>query len=153
MLRTPSEVWSTIVCSVGCYGDRGHDGDIAGGVELSAKVGLRPRGRKRPGKKGETTRGLTAVAVGVEAGSEMRWRRRIRRRRWSEPEEGNGDVAAMQGFRGAVERWGGRGGCGGASELVGGARGGRRRRLWRTAATVVFGREREGGSSTGERGG
>ena len=78
MLRAPGEVWSTIVCSVGCYGDRGHDGDIAGGVELSAKVGLRPRGRKRPGKKGETTQGLTAVAVGVEAGSETRWRRRIR---------------------------------------------------------------------------
>ena len=80
VLRAPSEAWSTIVCSVGRYGDRGHDGDIAGGVELSAKVGLRPRGRKRPGEKGETTRGLTAVAVGVEAGSETRWRRRIRRR-------------------------------------------------------------------------
>ena len=80
MLRAPSEVGSTIVHSVGCYGDRGHDGDIAGGVELSAKVGLGPRGRKRPGEKGETIRGLTAVAVGVEAGSETRWRRRIRRR-------------------------------------------------------------------------
>ena len=45
------------MCSVGCYGDRGHNGDIASGVELSAKVGLRPRGRKRPGEKGETTRG------------------------------------------------------------------------------------------------
>ena len=49
----------------------------------------------------------------------------------------------MQGFRGAVERWGGRGGRGEASELVGGARGGRRRLLWRTAATMVFGRVRE----------
>ena len=81
--------------------------------------------------------------MGVEAGSGTRWRRRIRRRRWSEPEEGNGDVAAMQGFRGAVKRWGGRGSRGGAPELVGGARGGRRRRLRRTAATVVFGRARE----------
>ena len=80
MLRAPSEVWSTIVCSVGCYDDRGHDGDIAGGVELSAKVGLGPRGRERSGEKGETIRGLTAVAVGVEAGLETRWRRRIRRR-------------------------------------------------------------------------
>ena len=80
VLRAPGEVGSTIVRSVGCYGDRGHDGDIAGGVELSAKVGLRPRGRKRPGEKGEMTRGLTAVAVGVEADSEMRWRRQIRRR-------------------------------------------------------------------------
>ena len=93
--------------------------------------------------EGETARGLTAVAVGVEAGSGTRWRRRIRRRRWSEPEEGNGDVAAMQGFRGLVERWGGRGSCGGASELLGGARGGRSQWLRRTAATVCFGRERE----------
>ena len=49
----------------------------------------------------------------------------------------------MQGFRGLVERWGGRGSCGGASELLGGARGSRRQWLRRTAATVCFGRERE----------
>ena len=91
--------------------------------------------------------------MGVETGSGTRWRRRIRRRRWSEPEEGNGDVAAMQGFRGLVERWGGRGSCGGASELVGGARGGRRRLLWRTAATVVFGRVRERARERKERAG
>ena len=76
---------------------------------------------------------------------------RSRRRRRSEPEEGNGDVAAMQGFRGAVERWGGRGGCGGASELVGGVRGGRRWLLRRTAATVMFGRERERERAARER--
>ena len=52
-------------------------------------------------------------------------------------------MAAMPGFRGAVERWGGRGGCGGASELIGGARGGRRWLLRRMAATVVLGRVRE----------
>ena len=52
-------------------------------------------------------------------------------------------MAAMQGFRRPVERWGGRGGCGGASELVREARGGRRRLLWRTAARVVLGRVRE----------
>ena len=80
MLRAPGEVGSTIVRSVGCYGDRGHDGDIAGGVELSAKVGLGPRGRKRPGEKGETIRGLTAELQGWLAGSGTRWRRRIRRR-------------------------------------------------------------------------
>ena len=73
--------------SVGCYGDRGHDGDIAGGVELSAKVGLGPRGRKRPGEKGETIRGLTAELQGWLAGSgtagvqridgdDLRWPRR-----------------------------------------------------------------------------
>ena len=49
----------------------------------------------------------------------------------------------MQGFRGLVERWGGRGSRGGASELLGGARGGRSQWLRRTAATVCFGRERE----------
>ena len=59
----------------------------------------------------------------------------------------------MQGFRGPVERWGGRGGRGGASELVGGARGGRRRLLWRTAATVVFGRVRERARERKERAG
>ena len=52
-------------------------------------------------------------------------------------------MAAMQGFRGLVERWGGRGSRGGASELLGGARGGRSQWLRRTAATVCFGRERE----------
>ena len=52
-------------------------------------------------------------------------------------------MAAMQGFRGLVERWGGRGSRGGAPELIGGARGGRRQWLRRTAATVCFGRERE----------
>ena len=77
MLRTPSEVWSTIVCSVGCYGDRGHDGDIAGGVELSAKVGLGPRDRTRPGEKGETTRGLTAKLQGWLVGSRARQSGRI----------------------------------------------------------------------------
>ena len=61
----------------------------------------------------------------------------------SSTEEEDGDVSAMQGFRGLVERWGGRGSCGGASELLGGARGGRSQWLRRTAATVIFGRERE----------
>ena len=40
VLRAPGEAGSTMVCSVGCYGDRGHDGDIAGGVELSVEVEL-----------------------------------------------------------------------------------------------------------------
>ena len=70
LLRGAVRAW---VCSVGRYGDRGHDGDIAGGVELSAKVGLGPRGRKRPGEKGETIRGLTAELQGWLAGSGTRW--------------------------------------------------------------------------------
>ena len=43
-----------MVCSVGCYGDRGHDGDIAGGVKVSAEVGLGPTVRERGGEEGET---------------------------------------------------------------------------------------------------
>ena len=62
-----------MVCLVGRYGDRGHDGDIVGGVELSAEVGLGPRGRERPGKKGETIRELTAELQGWLAGSGTRW--------------------------------------------------------------------------------
>ena len=49
-----------------------------------------------------------------------------------------------------------RGGRGGASELVGGARGGRRRLLWRTAAMGASGereREREQGEKHGREGG
>ena len=42
-------------------------------------------------------------------------------------------MAAMQGFRGAVEWWGGRGGRGGASELVGGSEG------WPETAAVANG--------------
>ena len=84
LLRGAVKTW---VCSVGRYGDCGHDGDIAGGVELSAKTGLRPRDRTRPGEKGETTRGLTAELQGWLAGSgtagvqridgdDLRWPRR-----------------------------------------------------------------------------
>ena len=57
VLRAPGDVWSTMVCSVGRYGDRGHDGDIAGGVELSVEVELGPRGRERPGKRGKRSGG------------------------------------------------------------------------------------------------
>ena len=62
-----------MVCLVGRYGDRGHDGDIAGGVELSVEVELGPRGRKRPGEKGEMIRGLTAELQGWLVGSGTRW--------------------------------------------------------------------------------
>ena len=104
MLRAPSEVWSTMVCSVGRYGDRGHDGDIVGGVELSAEVGLGPRGRERPGEKGETTRGLTAVAVGVETGSGTRRSGRIRRRTAPGRSLGMMTMAAARGPSGHVAR-------------------------------------------------
>ena len=60
-LRAHGIVLSTMVCSDTSCGGCGHGGDIAGGVEFSAKMGLWPRGQKRPGEKGETTRGLTVV--------------------------------------------------------------------------------------------
>ena len=105
MLRAPSEVWSTMVCSVGRYGDRGHDGDIAGGVELSAKVGLGPRGRKRPGEKGKTIRGLTAELQGWLAGSGTSGRSRFDGDDLRWPRRGTATWAAMQGFpRGLARR-------------------------------------------------
>ena len=68
LLRSAVKTW---VCSVGRYGDCGHDGDIAGDVELSAKTGLRPRDRTRPGEKGKTTRGLTVNPFGGSVGSRV----------------------------------------------------------------------------------
>ena len=48
-------------CSFSSLSGCSDGGDIAGGVEFSAKTGLWPRGQKRPGEKGEMTRGLTVV--------------------------------------------------------------------------------------------
>ena len=59
VLRAPGEVWSTMVCSVGCYGDRGHDGDIAGGDGVSALVDNLATARARRNRKGETDGELT----------------------------------------------------------------------------------------------
>ena len=52
-------------------------------------------------------------------------RPQIDRRGPSDPEVEDGALAAMQGFRRAVDRWGGRGGRGGAPGRIGEARGGR----------------------------
>ena len=73
MLRPPGVALSTAACSVAALGNGGYGGDIAGGVEFSAKTGLWPRGRKRPGEKGEMIRGLTAELQGWLAGSGTRW--------------------------------------------------------------------------------
>ena len=59
VLRAPGEVGSTMVCSVGRYGDRGHDGDIAGGVELSVEVDNLATARERRNREGETDGELT----------------------------------------------------------------------------------------------
>ena len=47
----------------------GDGGDIIGGMEFSAKMGLWPRGQKRPGEKGEMTWGLTMSPFGGSVGS------------------------------------------------------------------------------------
>ena len=79
-LRAHGIVLSMMVCSDTSCGGCGHDDDITGGVEFSAKIGLWPRGQKRPGEKEETTRGLTVVTLGWPACSGKRRRRRIDRR-------------------------------------------------------------------------
>ena len=74
-------------------------------------------------------------AAGVQriGGDDLRW-----------PRRGTATWAAMQGVRGLVA-WGrGRGGRGGASGLVGGAREARRPWLRRAALSGAFGDEREG---------
>ena len=79
-------------------------------------------------------------AAGVQRidGDDLRW-----------PRRGTATWAAMQGFRRPVDRWEGRGGRGGASGLVGGAREGRWLQLRRTAsaAALCFGRGGEGGEA------
>ena len=83
----------------------------------------------------------------------MQWAsKRARGRAGDDEFDGDDDRSPKRGTatwrrcRASGELWvggEGRGGRGGAPELVGGARGGRRWLLWRTAATVVFGRVRE----------
>ena len=79
-------------------------------------------------------------AAGVQRidGDDLRW-----------PRRGTATWAAMQGVRGLVAWWRGRGGRGGASGLVGGAREGRWLQLRRTAsaAALCFGRGGEGGEA------
>ena len=101
MLRAPGEVGSTIVRSVGCYGDRGHDGDIAGGVELSVEVELGTTGRggiesvAHCGAAGMVS-GLGDALVTVNSTATTVGARRGERRR--------GGDAGLPGSCGSVER-------------------------------------------------
>ena len=75
--QTPDDARSTNMCSAVTDASSNNDELRGGGMELSATTGLWPRGQKRPGKKGETTQGLTASPLGGLVGSKMSCRGRI----------------------------------------------------------------------------
>ena len=54
LLRGAVRLW---VCSVGRYGDRGHDGDIAGGVELRSSRGRQLQDARDDGARGNRVSG------------------------------------------------------------------------------------------------
>ena len=54
LLRGAVSAW---VCSVGRYGDRGHDGDIAGGVELRSSRGRQLQEARDDGARGNRISG------------------------------------------------------------------------------------------------
>ena len=76
---------------------------------------------KRGGNGGGAHRGCSGRRSGLGDALETANRRRW----WSEPEEEDDGVEAMQSFPRGLAWWGGRGGRGGAPELSGWARGGR----------------------------
>ena len=77
--------------------------------------------KRREGNGGGAHRGCSGRRSGLGDALETANRRRW----WSEPEEEDDGVEAMQSFPRGLAWWGGRGGRGGAPELSGGARGGR----------------------------
>ena len=144
-----------MVCSDACLHGRSHDGDMAGGEELSGAVETAATEAKRARELGEEEEELTAGSERGSASSGRSWRRRIDRRRLGCPRLKTRAKAMMQGLRRCVARWGGRGSRGGANGLVGGAREWLWWQLRRSAARYALGhrgREREGdeGESEGE---
>ena len=111
-----------MVRSDACLHGRSHDGDMAGGEELSGAVETAATGAKRARELGEEEEELTAESERGSASSGRSWRRRIDRRWLGCPRLKTRAKAAKQGFRRSVARWGGRGSHGGANGLVGGAR-------------------------------
>ena len=69
-----------MVCSDACLHDRSHDGDMAGGEELSGAVETVATGAKRARGLGGKEEELTAESERGTASSGRSWRRRIDRR-------------------------------------------------------------------------
>ena len=136
-------------CKVTAGASSSRGGDIAGGAELSGSMGTAAREGNRSREERGSAYWLTASAGSARVRSGTPGSSRIDGEDPRRPEAKLATATAPRGAPSCVARRGGRGGRGGAGERVGEARGGRWRRLWRTAAMVVFGRERE---SEGEEG-
>ena len=96
-----------MVRSDACLYGRSHDGDMAGGEELSGAVETAATGAKRARELGEEEEELTAESERGSASSGRSWRRRIDRRWLGCPRLKTRAKAAKQGFRRSVARWGG----------------------------------------------
>ena len=142
-LRATEVAVSTTVGSGASCGGCGHGHAMAGGEKLSAAVVSTATAALQGKGEGKSVQGLTGIMQGGSASSGKHERRRI-----DDEVDGGRRLkmslrATLQGFRRAVDRWGGRGGRGGAPEPSGRARGGRWPRRTASVAMAAFGRVRE----------
>jgi len=106
-LRVPGAALSMVRRSDACLHGRSHDGDMAGGEELSGAVETAATGAKRARELGGKEEELTAESERGSAGSGRSWRRRIRPEMARVPEvedEGEGGDAGPPAMRGSVGR-------------------------------------------------
>ena len=108
-------------------------------------VELWPRGWKRVGEKRGKVAELTGRSMSRSVGSGPTGVRQIDERRLAGTEVEDDPMAAMQGLRRSVARWGGRRCRGVASGHVGEARGRRWPRWCTSAVAGVFGERAEKG--------
>ena len=134
-LRVPGSAGRKLSTTAGPLGGRRHVGGDHRRRRVSVIKGATATATKRRGKEGETVAELTGVATVASGSSGRRRRRRIdsgelrwpatERRWWRRCRASGGPWVGGEG----------RGGRGGASGLVGGAREARWPWLWRAAAT------------------
>ena len=124
---------------------------MVGGLELSAPAKSMARGRVGEGKQRGNDEGSQKGRTESRSRPGKPWTARIDERRPTGAEVEDDPMAAMQGLRRSVARWGGRGHRGGASGLIGRARGGRWLRRQRTVVTAPLGFGRESETEEGER--
>ena len=124
-LRVPGSAGRKLSTTAGPLGGRRHVGGDHRRRRVSVIKGATATATKRRGKEGETVAELTGVATVASGSSGKLLRRRIYGGDLRAPGMRETAWAAMQGFRRAVDRWGGRGGRGGAPGRIGEARGGR----------------------------